>query len=415
MRKEILIAHRLNSAQTGEGKEMSRPAVRVAFIGIVIGIVVMLLSLFIIVGFKQTITDKVIGTAAHVQIINSNSREHQFQLAPFCISDSLTKKIRSVNGVKSFSAYASQPAMLKTQDEFQTVIYKGYPTDDEQAWQYIQKSLIGGRLPQENNEIVISSYISDILGLPLDTSVFCYFISDNVKARKYKVTGIYNTDFSNFDNRYILGSLSEIQHINRWSEDEVSGIEVQAKSNNRADIYQLADDVYFSVAYVPDRKDNYLTTENIIDLYPDIFSWLDLLDMNVVVIIILMLVVAGFSIISGLIIIILESTQNIGILKAIGADNRFLRRMFFFQFGTLVIKGLLLGNIIALSLAAIQYFTHIIPLDATAYYVSYVPISFCWQWGLLLDVATLLVCGIIMYAPLGILKNISTASVLRFE
>lgn len=412
MNPELHIAQRLSRSQSDGKKQMSRPAMRVAFGGIVIGVAVMILTLFIVVGFKRTVSEKVIGFGSHIQVTNYRNQS-VYQTLPVVVSDSAIERLQEKDGIVAVSRYCLKPAMLKTSDEFQTVIFKGYDLDKADAWQFLQKNLVEGRLPQENSEILLSTTLARLLHLTVDTTLFCYFIQDNVRARRFNITGLYNTDFADYDKHYIFGDIRQLQTLNAWREEQISGLEINIRDFSQLE--RMTDVVYFSVANQVDEDGNFLNVHNVVEQHGDIFAWLDLLDLNVVVIIVLMLIVSGFSIISGLIILILEGIPFIGTIKALGADNRFIRRVFLYQASFLVLKGLLWGNIVGLGLAAVQYFFHIVPLDATAYYVSYVPVAFhLWGW-LLLNVGTLAVIILMLLAPSSIIARVSPANVLRFE
>jgi lipoprotein-releasing system permease protein len=215
------------------------------------------------------------------------------------------------------------------------------------------------------------------------------------------------------DKMFILGHIDVVRRLNGWNEDQVSGIEVLV--DDLRSLGEVTDRVYYITANRLDEEGNAFYTQNLQQLNPQIFGWLDLLDMNVVIIIVLMLCVSGFSIVTGLIILILDSIQLIGALKALGADNSFVRRVFVYQALMLIGKGILLGNAIGIGLCALQYYTHLIPLDAKSYYVTYVPMAFSWGWWLLLNIGTILVSWAILLAPSAVVTQISPARVMHFE
>ncbi len=268
-------------------------------------------------------------------------------------------------------------------------------------------------MPQKRNEVIISQELSRLMQLDIDSTFICYFIQEQVRARKLTISGIYNTDFSEYDLRFIIGDITQVQQLNGWDSTQVSGIDVRIENFN--DLEDVTNRVYFRTANQEDADGNFLYTHNIQQTNPSIFSWLDLLDMNVVVIIILMLCVAGICMCSGLIILILEGIQFIGVMKALGANNSLIRRIYLWQAAFLIGKGMVVGNLIGLVLCALQYFFHIIPLDPTAYYVSYVPIAFAWGWWLVLNLGTFLVSMAIMLLPSIVVTKISPAQVMRYE
>lgn len=413
---ELFIAQRLYFSDQGDHK-MSRPAVKVALFGIIIGMIVMIITIFVVLGFKQTVSEKVIGFSSHIQVVNFDNN-NTYELKPIIVSDTLMNKITGLEGVRSAELFATKPGIIKTNDAFQGIVIKGLQlpqseTDITDGWRFFAENLKEGKLPQEPNDVIISTELAKALHLKADTSFLCYFIQDNVRVRKFHVSGVYCTDFTDFDKLFILGDIAQVQKLNEWDSLQVSGIEVRI--NNFKEIYSVYDRVYFATANRFDAEGNGLYAQNIIDQNPAIFKWLDLLDMNVIVIILLMLAVSGFNIISGLLILILDSIQLIGTLKALGADNSYIRRIFLYQATMLVGKGMLWGNIIGLVLCLLQYLLHIIPLDPSVYYVSYVPISFNWLWWGVLNIGTLLVSFLILLGPSLIITKISPAKVMHFE
>ncbi len=414
LRPEIWIAQRLYFAQQnavgGESTQSrtSRPAVRVALAGIVIGVMVMIVTLGVVVGFKQTITDKVAGFGAHIQVVNFDNN-NTYEMQPITMSDSLLGVLRSFEHVQQVQPFATKPGIVKTADAFQGMVLKG--TD---YWDYFAANLSEGVLPVKPQEVLISRLQAKQLGLRTGDAMYCYFVDESVRVRKFTIAGIYETGFGDFDKLFVLGNIGVIQRLNDWDSTEVSGVEVLLDDVRHLD--KVADEVYFAtVNHFDEDGYNVYYVQTLQQLNPQVFAWLDLLDMNVVVIIILMLCVSGFCIISGLIILILDSIQLIGVLKALGATNRFVRRIFISEAVMLIGKGMLWGNVLGLGLCAVQYFTHLLPLEAATYYVNYVPIAFPWGWWLLLNVGTLVVSLLIMLAPSAIVTKISPAKVMHFE
>jgi len=405
-RPEWKIARRLYFAENGE-KRSSRPAVRVALGGIIIGVMVMIVTICVVVGFKQEVTQKVAGFGSHIQVVNFDNNS-TYELQPIRVSDSLMTRLRDIPHVQSVSTFASKPGIIKTDSAFQGIVFKG--TD---YWAYFEQNLVAGTLPTAPNEVLISSELSDLLGLETEDNFLCYFVEEELRVRRLYVTGIYNTCMSEMDRLFIFGDIALVRQLNHWQPDQASGIEILVDDLRHLD--EVADRVYFATANRLDAEGNAYYTQTLQQLNPQIFAWLDLLDMNVVIIILLMLCVSGFSIVTGLIILILDSVQLIGVLKALGANDRFVRRIFIYEAILLIGKGMVWGNVLGLGLCAIQYFTHLIPLEAATYYVSYVPIAFPWGWWLLLNVGTMLVSWLILLAPSAIVTKISPARVMHFE
>lgn len=405
-RSEWKIARRLYFSEEGKART-SRPAVRVALGGIVIGVMVMIVAICVVVGFKQEIQRKVAGFGSHIQVVSFDNNA-TYELQPVEVSDSLRMKLQGLPHVKKVSTFASKPGILKTDSAFQGIIFKG--TD---YWDYFAENLVEGELPAAKNEVLVSTVLADQLHLTVGDAILCYFVQEDLRVRKLYISGLYNTCMSEMDRLFVLGNIDLVRQLNQWKNSQSSGIEVLV--DDLKYLQAVADRVYFATVGRLDEAGNAFYTQTLEQLNPQIFGWLDLLDMNVVIIIVLMLCVSGFSIITGLIILILESITLIGTLKALGANNRFVRRIFIYEAILLVGKGMLWGNILGLGIVALQYFTQAIPLDAAVYYVSYVPMAFPWGWLVALNMGVLLVAWVIMLAPSAIVSQISPARVMHFE
>lgn len=405
-RTEWKIASRLYFSEEGKART-SRPAVRVALGGIIIGVVVMIVAICVVVGFKQEVQRKVAGFGSHIQVVNFDNNA-TYELQPVDISDSLINKLQGLHHVKKVSTFASKPGILKTDSAFQGIIFKG--TD---YWEYFADNLVVGSLPASANEVIISTVLASQLHLTVGDQILCYFVQESLRVRKLYISGLYNTCMSEMDRMFVLGDIALVRQLNHWTETQASGIEVLV--DDLKYLHEVADRVYFATANRLDEAGNAFYTQTLEQLNPQIFGWLDLLDMNVIIIILLMLCVSGFSIITGLIILILESVNLIGTLKALGANNQFVRRIFIYEAILLVGKGMVFGNIIGLGLVALQHFTRIIPLDAATYYVSYVPMAFPWGWLIILNLGVLAISWLVLLAPSAIVSQISPAKVMHFE
>ena len=405
-RTEWKIASRLYFSEEGKART-SRPAVRVALGGIIIGVVVMIVAICVVVGFKQEVQRKVAGFGSHIQVVNFDNNA-TYELQPVDISDSLINKLQGLHHVKKVSTFASKPGILKTDSAFQGIIFKG--TD---YWEYFADNLVVGSLPTAANEVIISTVLASQLHLTVGDQILCYFVQESLRVRKLYIYGLYNTCMSEMDRMFVLGDIALVRQLNHWKDSQASGIEVLV--DDLKYLHEVADRVYFATANRLDEAGNAFYTQTLEQLNPQIFGWLDLLDMNVIIIILLMLCVSGFSIITGLIILILESVNLIGTLKALGANNQFVRRIFIYEAILLVGKGMVFGNIIGLGLVALQHFTRIIPLDAATYYVSYVPMAFPWGWLIILNLGVLAISWLVLLAPSAIVSQISPAKVMHFE
>ena len=407
-KNEFKIAKRLYFSQEGEERH-SRPAIRVALAGIIVGVMVMILTICIVVGFKHTVTEKVAGFGAHIQIVNFDNN-NTYDLQPIEVPDSLLQRLQSFEHVAKAAPFITKPGMLKTDSAFHGIVLKG--TD---YWGFFGRNIIDGGIPNGPNQVVISKSVAQELDLQVGDAVNSYFVDEtDIRARRYTVSGIYDTGFGQFDDLFVITTLRDAKRLQGWEINTFSGVEILVDDIRYID--ETADAVYFATVNKLDENGyNAYYVQTLKEQNPAIFAWLDLLDMNVIVIIVLMLLVAGFNIVSGLIILILDGVQLIGTLKALGADNRFVRRVFLGQAALLIGKGMLYGNAIGFILAAIEYKFHLVPLDATTYYVSYVPIAFPWGWLLLLNVLTLVVSLLILLLPSMIITKISPAKVMHFE
>jgi lipoprotein-releasing system permease protein len=410
---EYFIAKRIHFQQ-GK-KNVSRPAVRIATIGIALGLAVMLISVCVVIGFKSQIENKIIGFGGHIQITNFDNN-NTYEMNPIKMDPALIQKIRQIPGVVHVQRFATKPGIIKTDKEFQGIILKGIDKDFD--WNFFRSNLLEGnilnvRSDTLKNEILLSRNLSNLLGLKLGDELFMYFIQDQVRARKFKIVGIFSTNFVDYDQMFVLTDIRQVQRLNNWDSASFGGLEVLIDDFNKID--ERGEAVYAATANIFSRDGNAYYTQTIKQLNPQIFSWLDLLDMNVWVILILMLSVAGFNMISGLLILILERTNMIGILKSLGATNWSVRKIFLYHSFFLIAKGMFWGNLIGLSICAIQYFTGIIPLDPEAYYVASVPVAFPWGYIVLLNVGTLIASVLMMIAPSYLITKISPAKIIRYE
>ena len=413
MSLEFFIAKRIHFQQ-GK-KNVSRPAVRIATIGIALGLAVMIIAIAVVIGFKEQIRNKTIGFGGHIQITNFDNN-NTYEMNPIKADNALIKKISAIDGVKHIQRFATKPGIIKTDSEFQGIVIKGI--DKGFDWNFFKSNLVEGKIidvsgNSTTNDVVISKYLTNLLGLKLGDSFYTYFIQDRVRARKFKIVGIYSTNFIEYDKLFLLADMRQVQALNDWSPDSFSVLEVLITDFNRMD--EVGDAVYDATANRFNKEGAAYSTQTIKQLNPQIFSWLDLLDMNVWVILILMLAVAGFNMISGLLILILERTNMIGILKSVGATNWSVRKIFLYHSFFLIGKGMLWGNVIGLSLCAIQYFTGVVPLDPEAYYVATVPITFNWLYIILLNVGTLAASLLMMIGPSYLITKIDPAKIIRYE
>lgn len=386
-------------------------------IGIAIGLVVMMLSVAIALGFKQEVRDKVIGFGAHIQVANF-SRTDVYETRPVVGSDSIRQVIRQASpGVKHIQRFAVKPGMLKTEDNFQGIILKGVAQEYDTT--FLANHLVEGRIPHftdsvASGEVLVSRQVADKMGLHVGDKINTYYIEKNVRARRFTISGIFQTNFTEYDDRFFITDLYTASRLNNWKDrDLVSGMELQILPD--ASLEQCADEVASVINRQTDRYGNAYLAQSIEQLYPSIFAWLEVLDTNVVVILVLMLGVAGFTMISGLLILILERTNMIGILKALGAPDITIRRIFLYFSAFLILKGLFWGNLIGISLCLAQKYGGIVHLDPKTYYVEVVPVLIDVPLLLLLNLFTLLVSVLMLVGPSLLISRIKPVKAIRFE
>ena len=399
---------RLYFSQQGE-KRSSRPAIRVALAGIIVGVAVMIVTICVVLGFKRTVTQKVAGFGSHIQVVSFDNN-NTYDMQPIEVSDSMLISLSGYEHVAAVAPFITKPGMLKTDSAFRGMVLKG--TD---YWDFFKQNIVEGAIPSKAGEVVLSRSTAQGLHLAVGEAVNAYFVDEtNVRARRFRIAGIYDTGFGQYDDLFLITSLEDARRLQGWDEHTFSGVEILVDDMRNLD--ETADRIYFAtVNHLDEDGYNVYYVQTLHEQNPAVFAWLDLLDMNVVVIIVLMLLVAGFNMISGLIILILDGVQLIGTLKALGADNRFVQRVFLSQAAMLIGKGMVWGNIIGLGLAAVQYFSHLIPLEASTYYVSYVPIAFAWGWIIALNILTAVVSLLILLLPSTIVAKISPARVMHYE
>ncbi len=412
---ELFVAKKIHFSNQQSDKKVSRPAVRIATAGITLGLSIMILAIGIVVGFKKEIREKVVGFGSHIQITNRDANS-TYETVPVTVSNGIIDSIATLPTVKHVQRFATKPGIIKTEDQFEGVILKGI--DKGFDWDFFNRNMIEGKQlmlsdSASNDGAIISKDLSKKLNLKLGDSFVTYFIQDRVRARKFTIEGIYETSFSDYDKLFLLADIRHIQKLNNWEENEVSGLEVLVKNYDKLEL--VNEQIFNLIGNKSDANGAFFFIQNITEINPQIFGWLDLLDMNVWIILALMLAVAGFNMISGLLIIIIEKANMIGILKTIGASNWSVRKIFLYQSFFLVGKGMIWGNIIGLSLCFIQYYTGIITLDPQIYYVSVVPISLNVSYWLLLNICSFVVSMLMLIGPSYLISNISPARSIRFE
>ena len=399
----------------GKKKGVSEPAVRIAMVGIAIGLAVMIVSLAVVIGFKHQVRDKVIGMGADI-VVSSIDGTDLYRMSPIVAEDSLLDVFRSLPEVSHVQRYSTKPGMIMTSDNFQGMVVKG--VGQEYDWTYLKAHLQEGVIPAfadsaASNKVLVSRSVADKLSLKVGDRLFTYYVEDNIRARRLEVSGIYQTNFSAFDDYFLITDLYTVNRLNNWRPGQVGGVEIAVSDYSRLEAAN--GEIRTSLGEHTDRYGEYYCSRTAEELYPQIFAWLDLLDTNVWVILILMTGVAGFTMISGLLIIILERTNMIGLLKALGADNASVRQIFLAFSVFLIGKGMLWGNVIGLGFCLVQYFFEPFKLDPSTYYVNAVPVELHLGWIVLLNLCTWLVSVLMLVGPSYLVSRIHPAKSIRFE
>lgn len=416
MNTELFIARRLFSSTDAE-QNLSRRIVRLAVAGISLGMVVMILAVAIVIGFQREVETKVNGFAAHLQVVNYDSNQ-SYQTIPIDKEQLFLSRLDQIPGITHVQQFATKPGIIKAGDEIQGVVLKGVGADFD--WQFFDKNKLEGEhipLDSARTDLVwISQQTSDLLKLKLGDQFRMYFLNADEKVpriRRFTVGAIYRSGLEEFDRMFVLIDIRHIQQLNNWTEQQLSGYDVFVADLDEVDqtAWQLRDLVLEDLQ----PGSSQLRVVNVKEKFPYIFDWLNLLDMNVWIILLLMLLVAGFNMISGLLVIILERTRMIGILKSMGAANINIRRIFLYLLAFLVGKGLFWGNVIGIGLCLIQFHFKLVHLDPSSYYVDTVPVLLLPLHLLMLNAGALLVTLLMLLGPSYLVGRISPEKTIRFE
>lgn len=392
-------------------KKFTKPVINISVLAIALGLMVMIVAVSIVSGFQREIRNKVIGFGGHIQITNYDS-QNTYETNPIAKKQDFYPNITNVDGIRHVQVFATKAGIIKTKEEIYGVIVKGIGSDFD--WDFFKKNLIAGDVAVINdsiveNSIVISNHIAKKLKLKVGDKMFVYFIQQNgqMRPKDFVIKGIYQTDLEEFDNLFVLADIAHIQKRNGWDKNQVGGFEILIDNFN--DLEKMGDYVYDNVSYE-------LHSATIKDINPDIFSWLkNLQDYNVNIILILMILVAIINIISALLILILERTNMIGILKALGMPNWNVRKIFLYNAVYLIIKGLVIGNVVGIALCLIQQQFGVLTLPAESYYVSKVPVELNLNFILLLNLGTLVICLLMLIIPSMVITKISPVKAIRFD
>ena len=415
MNWKLFVARRIYRSKEG-GKEISKPAVRIAMAGIAIGLAVMIVAVAVVIGFKHQVRNKVVGIGSDVLVTNFDQQK-SYETVPVVASDSVLAQLCSVEGVKHVQRYSTKPGMIMTDDNFMGMVLKGVA--NEYDWTFLKEHLLEGEIPlfsdtASTNRVLVSKIIANKLNLQTGEKLYTYYIEgEKVRARRLEVAGIYQTNFTAYDDVFLITDLFTVNRLNNWKPDQASGVEVAITDYNRLE--EVKESISSLVGMQTDRYGGIYYVQTVEEANPQIFAWLDLLDLNVWVILILMTGVAGFTMISGLLIIILERTNMIGVLKALGADNTAIRKVFLSFSVFLIGRGMVWGNVIGLLFIFIQSQFNLFKLDPSIYYIDRVPVEFNLWLYLLLNVCTLIVSVLMLVGPSYLIAHIHPAKSIRFE
>jgi len=391
-----------------EGNRFSAPIIRISILAIALGMAVMIIALAVVTGFQTEIRNKIVGFGSHISITSYNT-DNPLEAKPIDRNQDFYSSIKENTKVDNIQVFANKGGIIKTDEDIYGIVLKGI--DKDYDWSFFEDKLVNGTIfsiedSSKSNSILISEYVANKLFLKVGDDIKIYFIQEPPRIRKFTISGIYNTGFGEMDEVFAICDIRHIQKLNDWSENLVAGFEVSI--NDFEDLEAVDEEIYHSIGY------NFNST-SIKKSRADIFNWLELQDINVFVIIILMLLVAGINIISALLIMVIERTNMIGILKSIGANNLSVRKIFLYSATYLVGVGLFWGNLIGISFCIMQSKFEFLKLDQDAYYIDHVPIEISGLDIIGLNIGTLVISVIMLLIPSLIISKISPAKAIKFD
>lgn len=411
MNYELFIAKRMISAKRGKNT-ISAPIIKIAILAVALGTIVMMVTIATTLGLQKKIREKIAGFNGHIQVVNFDNNQSEITLKPIKKQQLLKPKFKEISGIKNVQPFATKAGIIRTETDFEGIILKGIDGDYDPS--FFKEYLIEGRFPEvsknRSNEVLISQEMARRMRFEIGSEFNTLFVKDNpVKPpwlRVFKVVGIYNTGFKDFDENILIGDIQHIQRMNRWEENEVGGFEIIL--NDFAQIAEKNKQVYQNIG-------SELNSISITEKYASIFEWISLFDNNTYAIIAIMILVSGINVITALLVLILERTQMIGVLKSLGNKNMSIQKIFLYNAGYLIVKGLFWGNIIGLFIIGIQKYFKIITLNPETYYVTHASVHIEWHHILLLNAGTLLLCMLMLLIPSLIISKISPIKTIKFE
>lgn len=414
MNLPFFIAKRIHFGQETK-KNISQPTITIATAGVTLSMVVIILSVGIITGFKSEISNKITGFGAHLNITHMDSKVGS-DSHPISPDSAILSQLKNHVGVKHVQTFINKPGIVKVKDNLQGLLMKG--VTQHYDWSFIEGHLLTGTTPKiqdsiSSYEALISQHLASTMGLQVGDDFVSFFFQDKLRVRKFTVSGIYQTHFAEFDELFVFVNMRTLQELNRWTPQQVGGIELFLHDFSRLD--EMSDSIYFSHIQTWHDSEIVLQLRTIKEMNPALFNWLEVIDINIWVILIIMISIACFNMGSGLLVIILEKINLIGLLKSMGSNNLTIRRIFLTQAGFIILKGMLWGNVLGYTLLFVQHHWHFIKLDPVSYYIAYVPIHFSWTHVLFINLGTLgLILGVMLLPSMAI-SRISPTKSIKFD
>ncbi|WP_288956375.1 FtsX-like permease family protein [uncultured Polaribacter sp.] len=410
MNYELFIAKRIIAGKKYKNS-ISSPIIKIAITAIALGIIIMLIAVATGAGLQYKIRDKMAGFKGHVQIINYDNNNSDVSTVPIKKDQDFYPKFKNISGVNNIQIFANKGGILRTEIDFEGIIFKGVSTDYN--WTFFKEYLVDGRVPdfslERTKEVLLSQTIMNRLQLKLNDTILATFLKTSksklLSNRKYTIVGVYNSGFAEFDKTMMIGDIREVQKLNKWTENEIGGFEVILESFD--EIEAKGEEIYSNIGAT-------LNSKTITETYATIFEWIQLFDNNIWFIIAIMILVAGINMITALLVLILERVQMIGILKALGSNNTSIRKIFLYNAAYLILKGLFWGNIIGLSIIFIQDYFKVITLNPETYYVNTMPVHISFSYILLLNIGTLIMCFLMLIIPSFIITKIQPSKSIKF-
>ncbi|MEN8765835.1 MAG: ABC transporter permease [Wenyingzhuangia sp.] len=411
MNLELFIANRLSRSKEYKNS-ISSPIVKIAIIAIALGMMMMIISIATGIGLQRKIRDKVAGFNGHVVISNYDNNSSKTTQNPISIEQDFYPQFKTVSGIKHIQVFATRAGIIRDEKTFEGIVLKG--VGENYDWSFFQEYLVAGELPQfsdqQSKKVLISKIISDRMQLEVGDTFDTFFIKQesNIlpKRRVYHVSGIYDTGFEEFDKNIVIGDINQIRGLNKWDDNQVGGFEVFVEDFDQ--IEKKSKEIYQAIGVT-------LDSQSLFEQFPQIFQWLQLFDGNIAIIIIIMMIVAGINMITTLLVMILERTQLIGVLKTLGTNSWSIRKVFLYNASYIIGRGLLIGNILGLFLIFLQFQFELVTLDPHNYYVQVAPVYISISQILVLNVSTLILCTLMMLIPSYIITKISPAKTLKFS